>query len=361
MTQMLADAPTVASVRSSTERCSAPEGVTVIIPCYNEQESVAETLRQVSRTIRQTRRPHEIIVVDDGSTDGTAAVLDTYDHKHGIRTIREERNCGYGRSIKTALQEARHEIIVITDADGTYPNERIGELVDLIEQTDMVVGARTGVHAGIPLMRRPAKWALRRLAGYLAGTNIPDLNSGLRVMKRSLVNKFMHLLPDGFSFTTTITLALLTHGYRVRYVPIDYARRVGTSSIRPIRDTVNFISLIVRTVMYFKPLKIFGPASALLLGAAIVLGLVSKLVFGQLADVSVLVIAMASLQVLGIGLLADLIDKRLAVGRASADEAVPSDVGSAAPTAGTIISQPDEWSAQRTLPRGCPAPREKDQ
>ncbi|MDO8629632.1 MAG: hypothetical protein Q7R41_04005, partial [Phycisphaerales bacterium] len=156
----------------------------------------------------------------------------------------------------------------------------------------------------------PAKWALRRLAAYLTETEIPDLNSGLRVMKKSLIRRFLSILPDGFSFTTTITLALLTHGHTVRYVPIDYARRVGRSSIRPVRDTLNFFSLIVRTVMYFKPLKIFAPASAAVFAAAILIALISKLAFGQVADVTAVTLASASIQLLAIGLLADLIDKR---------------------------------------------------
>ncbi|MEE9294956.1 MAG: glycosyltransferase family 2 protein [Phycisphaerae bacterium] len=285
-------------------------GVTVIIPCYNEQEMIAETVRQVGEVMVATARPFEIIVIDDGSTDATESELEACADQPGLLILRNSSNRGYGYCIKRAVGQARHDIVVITDADGTYPNGRIGELIELMGDSDMVVGARTTARSDIPIVRRPAKWVLTKLASYLAGTPIPDINSGLRAMKRSLIKEFIHFLPDGFSFTTTISLALLTHGYDVRYVPIEYAKRVGKSSIRPIRDTANFASLIVRTVMYFKPLKVFVPLSAGLFGLAVLWGLVSKLVFGQLADVSVVVISMASLQVLAIGLLADLIDKR---------------------------------------------------
>jgi len=296
------------------------DGVTVIIPCFNEERSISSTVHTVRKSLRDADIPYEIILVDDGSSDGTPTVLDLCKSEAGCRTISNGQNRGYGYSLKRAIREATHEIIAITDADGTYPNERLGELIEMIEEADMVVGARTGSDVNIPLVRRPAKWFLTRLASYLAGTRIPDLNSGLRVMKRSLVRRFARLLPDGFSFTTTITLSMLTHDYQVTYVPIDYAKRVGHSTIRPIRDTLNFVSLIVRTVLYFRPLKVFAPASALLLALAMALGLVSKLVFGQLADVSVLVIGMASLQVFSMGLLADLIDKRaLLVSEASAN------------------------------------------
>jgi len=319
MTQTLADLQ--AQTTSRGESATATElplrkpptrfaGVTVIVPCYNEEGIIADTVRQLASLLESTHRPFELIVVDDGSTDGSRRELEGCGDLRGLRTMHNSTNRGYGFSLKRAVREAKYEVIAITDADGTYPNGRLTELIDLIEDADMVVGARIGLNVNTPWLRRPPKWALRKLAGYLAETNIPDLNSGLRVMKRSLVRRFMHLLPDGFSFTTTITLSLLTHGYDVRYVPIDYFKRVGLSSIRPIRDTVTFLSLIVRTVMYFKPLKIFGPATAALLLLAVIWGIVSSCLPSGFAAGGVLVIAMAALQVLAIGLLADLIDKR---------------------------------------------------
>jgi len=285
-------------------------GVTVIIPCYNERGAIRDTVDQVVRSLRASDRPYEVIVVDDGSTDGSAGALASHTSGEPVRVLQNTRNRGYGYSLKRAVREATFELIVITDADGTYPNRRIAELVDLMGDADMVVGARTGASVKVPLIRRPAKWFLRKLASYLASYDIPDLNSGLRVMKRSLIMRFMPLLPDGFSFTTTITLALLTHGFDVRYVPIDYAKRIGRSSIRPIRDTLNFLSLIVRTVMYFKPLKVFAPVSAALFVSAAGAAIGSKLLMGQLADVTSVTLALSSVQLLAIGLLADLIDKR---------------------------------------------------
>lgn len=285
-------------------------GITVIVPCFNEESMATATVRRIAQTLSGAERPFEVIIVDDGSTDATATKLESLSDEPALKVLHNPRNRGYGYSIKRAVALARYELIAITDADGTYPNERITELVDLMADADMVVGARTGDTVYVPLPRRPAKWALRRLAAYLTETEIPDLNSGLRVMKKSLIRRFLSILPDGFSFTTTITLALLTHGFTVRYVSIDYARRVGRSSIRPIRDTLNFFSLIVRTVMYFKPLKIFAPASAAVFAVAILVALISKLVFGQVADITAVTLASASIQLLAIGLLADLIDKR---------------------------------------------------
>lgn len=285
-------------------------GITVIVPCYNEEQMIAETVRRTFHSMQTANRPFEIIVVDDGSTDDSTHSLQTIIGAAGFQLLRNGENRGYGYSLKRAVGEARHELIAIIDADGTYPIERLPELVESMKDADMVVGSRTGQSVHVPALRRPAKWLLRKLAEYLAGCRIPDLNSGMRVMKRSIVRRFLRLLPDGFSFTTTITLAMLTHGHQVRYIPINYAPRVGKSSIRPIRDTLNFFSLIVRTVLYFRPLKIFAPASGFLFAIAILTALISKLYFGQLADVTAVTLASASLQLLAIGMLADLIDKR---------------------------------------------------
>jgi hypothetical protein len=175
----------------------------------------------------------------------------------------------------------------------------------------MAVGSRTGADVQIPLVRRPAKWMLRRLAEFLSGTRIPDLNSGLRAMRKELVLLYRPILPRGFSFTTTITLASLTNDHRVDWVPIDYKKREGRSKIRPIRDTLGFTGLILRTVMYFNPLKVFVP-----IGALIGLGLAGSLYYdifvvqpSNLSDKTVLLF-LAFLHILAVGVLADLIDKR---------------------------------------------------
>ncbi len=151
--------------------------------------------------------------------------------------------------------------MVIIDADGTYPGAEIPRMLERVPASDMVVGARIGRNVEDPRIRRPAKWILRKLAGYLTGQEIPDLNSGLRVIRKSLVDEFAHILPSGFSFTTTITLALISSGYSVSYVPIDYYRRVGRSKINPF-DAFKFALQILRTMMLFHPMRILGPIAS---------------------------------------------------------------------------------------------------
>lgn len=293
------------------------EGISVVVPVYNEEGAIAEVLAALHALMAAADRPFEIIVVDDGSTDASAArvrqVIDTADQP--MMLIQHGLNRGYGAALKTGLRYARYDLAAITDADGTYPNELIPNLADqLVERhCAMVVGARTGAQVAIPWVRRPAKWIIGRLANWIAGQPIPDLNSGLRVFRRRFYREVATLLPDGFSFTTTITLGLLAYGHRVDYVPINYHPRVGRSKIRPIYDTLNFIQLILRIGLYFAPLKIFFSASGLLLLLAIVWGVLSAVIFDQLADVSTLVIVLTAIQLAGIGLVAELINRRTAL------------------------------------------------
>lgn len=289
------------------ERAPLERAVTVVIPAYNEGPHVAEQIRHVDRIMRDTGWPYEILVVDDGSTDETAREADST----GVRVLQRVRNRGYGAALKLGIERARYPYILITDADGTYPVEAIPELLARAEQNAMVVGARTGASVRVPLIRRPAKALIRWLASYLSGTRIPDLNSGLRVMRRDLVQRYAHLLPDGFSFTTTITLASISNGHPVEYVPIDYRARLGTSKIRA-RHAYDFALLVLRVIVYFNPLKVFIPTGAVL--ALLGLGKLGyDIVKDNLSESAVLAL-LGALIVWSVGLLADQ-NARMAVRR----------------------------------------------
>lgn len=233
--------------------------VTVVIPAFNEGPHVRAQIQSVAEQLEASGWIYEIIVVDDGSTDETAAQADAA----GVRVLRRSRNRGYGASLKLGVSRARYGYVLITDADGTYPADAIPALLAAAERNAMVVGARTGSTVKIPLIRRPAKAFIRWLASYLSGQRIPDLNSGLRIMRRDLVQRYAHLLPDGFSFTTTITLASICNGHPVEYVPINYGARLGVSKIRP-RHAYDFTLLVLRVMVYFNPLKVFIPLGGVL-------------------------------------------------------------------------------------------------
>ena len=175
----------------------------------------------------------------------------------------------------------------------------------------MVVGSRTGENVKIPLIRKPAKWFIGKLANYITGQKIPDINSGLRVFKKKAFLPFQNIIPDGFSFTTTITLGMLSSGYKVKFIPIDYFHRDGKSKIKPIRDTINFIKLILKIGLYFAPLKIFMPISVMLFASALIWALITKFGFGEFADVSSLIMFMTSFHIAALAFLAELINHRL--------------------------------------------------
>ena len=285
------------------------DGVSIVIPAYNEEKGIAETLEEIKRMTKNLETECEVIVVDDGSKDNTAEIAT----QSGVKVIQHPQNRGYGASLKTGIHHAKYDTIVITDADGTYPNSDIPKLLAEMEQYDceMVVGARTGENVRIPIVRKPAKWFINKLANYLSRTKIPDLNSGLRVMKKSIIERYLGILPNGFSFTATITLAMLVNAYLVRYIPIDYRKRKGKSKIRPIKDTLNFIQLITKTVLYFEPLRVFTPFSMIFILASLGVLLYSFFLRPQIMDITTLVLFVTGVQMLAIGMLADLINKRL--------------------------------------------------
>jgi glycosyltransferase involved in cell wall biosynthesis len=238
-----------------------PRGVTIIIPAYNEEEGIVGTLDGLYATMEGAGWEFEVIVVDDGSKDATPDLVEADGR---ARLVRHSANRGVGAARNTGLALARYDRIAMTDADGTYPSEPLPDLLELSEETPMVIGARVRPGAAIPLVRRPAKWFIRRIAEYLAGEKIPDLNSGLRVFRTLPARAVRHLLPTTHSWVSTITLAFLSSGLEVAYVPVDYHPRLGRSTFHPVRDTYNYLTLVIRTIVYFNPLKFFLPVAFLM-------------------------------------------------------------------------------------------------
>ena len=273
-------------------------GLTVLIPAFNEEQSIANTLQTILRVVQQLSA-FEIIVIDDGSQDKTRDIAKAL----SVVVIENETNLGYGASLKRGLLQARYDWVLIADADGTYPLEDIPKLLQDKESYAMVVGARIGDVVQVPLLRRPGKWLITRLAEYLSSQKIPDLNSGFRLFRKEVAMRFFTLFPEGFSFTTTLTLALLTNHYRVKFVPINYHKRVGTSTIHPIRDFINFTILIIRICAYFKPLNVFMPPALLLILLGFIKGVIDYTGQGHLGLLSI-TMGLTGIQMIFIGLLA---------------------------------------------------------
>lgn len=283
--------------------------ISVIIPVYNEENGIVGVVEGLKSILSNSYENYEIIIVDDGSTDRTFDVISKIDE---IKVFKHKNNIGYGRSIKTGMRKAIYNNIVITDGDSTYPNDMIPELVKSLDENDMVVGARPITSENIASIRRPMKWFIGKLAAYLTNTEIPDLNSGLRAFKKDIAMKFWNMYPKGFSFTTTITLAMHSNGFDVKYIPITYGKRTGKSKISPFTDTLNFFQLIYRTIMYFNPMKVFLPLSIMLLIISLSFLFYDIYYLENLTDKTIIAFE-SSIQVFIIGLIADLISKRISI------------------------------------------------
>ena len=278
--------------------------ISFILPAYNECESIVQEIRKVRAVLDAAQIPYEFIVIDDGSKDNTGELA----AREGVRVIRHAKNRGVGGGRKTGILAAKTNYVMTTDADGTYPAEPIPEMIEIMktQDFDMVVGARVKEKGTVSWIRTPAKFLIRKLACYMTRENIPDLNSGLRIFKKSVALKYFYLLPDTHSWESTITLAFLCNHQRVRYVPINYFKRSGgVSSFHPIKDTYNYISLIIRTIMYFSPLRIFLPLSFFIFTIGILKTVFDIIQSDRIGGMDVFML-LTSLVILVAGLLADL-------------------------------------------------------
>lgn len=282
--------------------------VSVVLPVYNERGHVLQELERIKTGLDASPYTYEIIVIDDGSTDGTVELLhDLAD----IRLIELPQNRGSGYARKVGTRAALGEVVVWTDADMTYPNDRMAELVASLGNYDQVVGARTSEEGTHRWARVPAKWAIRKLACHLVETDIPDLNSGFRAFRRDAALPYLHLLPQGFSCVTTITMSFLANGHPVRYVPIDYAPRAGESKFHWRRDTSKYVMQVIRMIMTFNPLRVFMP-----IGGFLMLTAFGKLIYdvldkGGRITSNAVILTIVAFQVIAIGLLADLVSKSI--------------------------------------------------
>lgn len=283
-----------------------PDGVSVVIPAFNEERGIGPTLEAVLSALSTLDLPSEVVVVDDGSTDSTAAKAAAFP---GVRVVSHGKNRGVGVARNTGILESRYQAVVMLDADGTYPADAIPALVRRLSRCHMAVGARTGEKVAKDWLRAVPKWVILRLACYISGQRIPDLNSGLRAFRKASVMPFFSILPPGHSWVSTITLAMLSNGMEVEFIPVNYYKRIGKSTFHPFKDTYNYIMVVIRTIMYFDPLKVFFPAGTILLFLGILKSVLDLVISNDIKESDVIII-LSGVVVLFQGLLADLIVAR---------------------------------------------------
>jgi glycosyltransferase involved in cell wall biosynthesis len=282
---------------------AVPIDVSIVIPAYEEEQAIGEVIDAVKAVMNQAAAyRYEILVVDDGSQDKTAVIA----RSRNVRVHQHRHNLGSGACRKTGILQARGDIIVMLDGDGTYPAAAIPELLALFPAYDQVIGARQSEKGTHRWLRTLAKESIRKMASYLIDTPIPDLNSGLRAFKRGVMQRYLYLLPDGFSCVSTMSLAFLANKHPVAYVSIPYFERIGKSKFHPVKDTYRYILTVIRVVTYFNPLQVFMPLSLVLIGFGLVKALLDLLMTATIQESDIIAI-LAGVVVAAVGILADLI------------------------------------------------------
>jgi glycosyltransferase involved in cell wall biosynthesis len=287
--------------RSATDE---PLDLTVLLPCYDEEEAIGPVIRELREALAGWPGSWEILVVDDASTDRTAERAEAA----GVRVVRRVQNAGAGAARKTGIRAARGRWIAMIDADGTYPAKHLPELLTFLPDWDQVNGARSSERGTLPWLRAPAKWTIRKLAEWIAGREIPDLNTGMKVFKRDLMLHYLWAIPDGFSCVSSMTLAFLCNGHAVRWAPIDYRARIGRSKFHPVKDAASYAMTVVRIVMYFEPLRVFLPLALFVGSVGVLRGLYDWGFSGKnTLQESDIIIVLAAVMIGVVGLLSDLI------------------------------------------------------
>lgn len=276
--------------------------LSVIIPAYNEEQIIEQTIQDLKKELNRLDLNYEIIVVNDASTDKTKEISEKIE---GIKLINHPYNKGYGAALKSGIEKATFDNLLFFDADGQHKTEYIPEMIKHIDNFDMITGARKGYKG--PFIRQPGKRLLLWLANYLSQQKIPDLNCGLRIVKKEPILRFTHLLCDGLSFSTTTILLFLTEGLSVKYVPITInKRRGGKSTVKP-KHALDTLIVILRTILLSSPLRVFLPISFLLFAGALISGIYD--IFFRpfnITDTTILLL-ISSLLIFFFGLIADQI------------------------------------------------------
>jgi glycosyltransferase involved in cell wall biosynthesis len=230
--------------------------ISIVVPAYNEEQSIGK----VVVGLKSLGKDVEVIVVDDGSTDNTYREI----CRQAIKVIRHPYNKGYGAALKSGIHKSRGNFICFFDADSQHSIEDLKEMIQQIGDYDAVIGMRTA-ESHVQSVRRPGKKILGLVANYLSNYKIPDLNCGLRILKRKVLLSIIHLLPDGFSFSTTTTIAMYKMGYTIKWVPVTTSPRIGKSTVKQFKHGSETLMLITRLITLFDPLKVFLPLSIFLI------------------------------------------------------------------------------------------------
>ncbi|MEA3358825.1 MAG: glycosyltransferase family 2 protein [Thermodesulfobacteriota bacterium] len=269
--------------------------VSIIIPAFNEEKAIGNVVKSIHSNFPES----EIIVVNDGSTDNTVGEIEA----STVIVLHHDHNCGYGASLKTGARNATRDYVLFCDGDGQHSVEDIRRLIIKCDGYDLVIGARNSL-SHQPFLRRPGKFVMKKFAELLAGTKIPDLNSGLRIFKRDTLMHYLHLMPNGFSFSTTSTFAIMKANRKYKYIPIMVKNRIGKSTVNQLKHGPQSLLLILRLAVLFEPLKVFLTVSGILFVLSITSFVFDLCSTGGIADTTVL-LSIGTIVIFMSGLLCD--------------------------------------------------------
>lgn len=291
------EAPTAQPERTSKERRVAD--LTIVVPAKNESRTIGEVVAGAVKAMAELEIPGEVLVIDDGSDDGTGARAT----EHGARVVRHAQSLGNGAAVKRGIREAQHDWILLMDADGQHPAEAIRDLVAKIEEGhDMAIASRGG--SGGAWYRNIANRVYNRLASYVTERNIPDLTSGFRLVRADAAKAMVYLLPNTFSYPTTITLSMLRCGYSVEFVPFRVRPRVGKSHIKLLKDGTRFLLIIIKIATFFAPLRVFLPIAMAMFTLGCAWYAYTFLTAHRFTNMSALLVTQASV-IFGLGLVSE--------------------------------------------------------
>lgn len=272
----------------------------VIIPAFNEAAGITQLLDKIVQM--ELHHGFEIIVIDDGSTDQTADIV----RKYPVKLISHRTNQGYGASLKTGIRKATGKHVIMLDSDGQHDPAYIPQIAAKLNEYDLVIGERSQCSFQVR-GRQSGKKIIRWVGQYLFDQKLPDYNSGLRGFNRQLIMSMLHMMPNGFSFSTTSTMAFIKEGYFIGTIPVVVAERQGrASNVKFIRDGCKTLLLLFRIIMLFNPLKVFFPTSIIVSTIGMIWGIYGYVMFERIANSATIIIVMGMF-LFFIGLIADQI------------------------------------------------------
>lgn len=276
------------------------KAASVIIPAFNEETGLGPLLDKMAANGQIEK--YEVIVVDDGSTDSTASIAMKYD----VKVVKHGINKGYGASLKTGIRRSTCTKVMMLDSDGQHDPIYLDTINIMLDDVEMVIGERNSESFQVS-NRKSGKWLIRKTGEFLVDQPLPDFNSGLRGFKRELIANILHIMPNGFSFSTTSTLAFLKEGYTIGTFPIYVSERVGrNSSVKYFKDGTKTMLLLFRIIMLFNPLKVFFPGSIITGFAGIILGIIGYFIYYRVPN-SAIILSTLGMFLFFFGLLADQI------------------------------------------------------